>query len=80
MLKEWYYRDIDGKEIDLLKVEGDDVYQIEIKKSKNPSNPDKNLLVLSKLKINMKPVLIICMADELLPLNRDVWFCPVSVL
>lgn len=76
----YYYRDIDGKEIDLLKVEGDDVYPIEIKKSKNPSNPDKNLSVLSKLKINMKPALIICMADELLPLNRDVWFCPVSVL
>lgn len=76
----YYYRDVDGKEVDLLIIEGNDIYPIEIKKSKNPSNPDKNLDVLSKLKMNVKPALIMCMADELLPLNRDVWLCPVSVL
>lgn len=76
----YYYRDIDGKEIDLLIVEGNDIYPIEIKKSKNPSNPDKNFSVLNKLKMNIKTGLVICMANELLPFNRDTWFCPVKIL
>lgn len=76
----YYYRDIDGKEIDLLIVEGTDIYPIEIKKSKNPSNPDKNFSVLDKLKMNIKTGLVICMANELLPFNRDTWFCPAKIL
>ncbi len=76
----YYYRDIDGKEIDLLIVEGNDIYPIEIKKSKNPSNPDKNFSVLDKLKMNIKTGLVICMANELLPFNRNVWFCPAKTL
>lgn len=44
----YYYRDIDDKKIDLLIIEGTDIYPIEIKKSKNPSNPDKNFNVLDK--------------------------------
>ncbi len=76
----YYYRDIDGKEIDLLIVEGIDIYPIEIKKSKNPSNPDKNFSVLDKLKMNIKTGLVICMANELLPFNRNVWFCPAKTL
>lgn len=75
-----YYRDIDGKEIDLLIVEGNDVYPIEIKKSKNPANPDKNFGVLNKLKMNIKPGIVICMANELLPFNRNTWLCPAKIL
>lgn len=76
----YYYRDIDGKEIDLLIAQGNDIYPIEIKKSKNPANPDKNFKVLDKLKMNVKPGLVICMADELLPFNRNTWLCPAKIL
>ena len=76
----YYYRDIDGKEIDLLIVEGNDVYPIEIKKSKNPANPDKNFGVLNKLKMNIKPGIVICMVNELLPFNRNTWLCPAKIL
>lgn len=76
----YYYRDIDGKEIDLLIVEGNDVYPIEIMKSKNPANPDKNFGALNKLKMNIKPGIVICMANELLPFNRDTWLCPAKML
>ena len=76
----YYYRDIDSKEIDLLIVEGNDIYPIEVKKSKNPSNPDKNFAVLSKLKMNIKPGIVICMTNELLPYNRETWLCPIKVL
>ncbi len=76
----YYYRDIDGKEIDLLIVEGNNIYPIEIKKSKNPLNPDKNFSALNKLKMNIKTGLVICMTEELLPFKRDIWLCPVKIL
>ena len=76
----YYYRDIDRKEIDLLMVQGNTLYPIEIKKSKNPSDPDKNLKVLDKFKMEVKPMLILCMTNELIPYNRDAWLCPISVI
>lgn len=74
----YYYRDIDKKEIDLLMIGADQVFPIEIKKSKTPSEPDKNFSVLEKLGLKVMPGLILCMADEFFPLKRDVWLCPVS--
>lgn len=76
----YYYRDIDKKEIDLLIFEGDKLYPIEIKKSKNPSHPDKNFSVLDKYGMNVQPAIILCMSDELIPYNRDAWLCPVSCI
>ncbi len=76
----YYYRDIDGKEVDLLIVEGNDIYPIEIKKSKNPANSDKNFEVLKNLNMNIKPGIIVCMTNELLPYNREAWLCPAKVL
>lgn len=76
----FYYRDIDKKEIDLLIVEGDKMYPIEIKKSKEPAKPDKNFSVLSRLSADIQPGIILCMSDELIPYNREAWYCPISVL
>ena len=76
----FYYRDIDKKEIDLLIVEGDKMYPIEIKKGKEPSKPDKNFGVLQQFKMKVEPAIILCMSDELIPYNRESWYCPVSVL
>lgn len=76
----YYYRDVDKREIDLLVVEGDKIYPIEIKKAKIPNHGDKNFAVLNKLGMDVKPGIILCMADEMLPYNRDTWFFPVSAL
>lgn len=76
----YYYRDIDRKKIDLLIAEGDKLYPIEIKKGKQPSHPDKNFDVLSQFKRNVQPGIILCMSDELVPYNRQSWYCPISVL
>lgn len=76
----FYYRDIDKKEIDLLILEGDKIYPIEIKKSKEPVNPDKNFRVLEQFNLNIQPGIILCMSDELIPYNRNSWYCPISVL
>ncbi|HCS74057.1 MAG TPA: ATPase [Clostridiales bacterium] len=76
----YYYRDIDKKEIDLLIIEENRLYPIEVKKSKQPSNPEKNFSVLYKYKLDVQPGIVICMSDELIPYNREVWYCPISVL
>ena len=76
----FYYRDVDKKEIDLLMEEGDAVYPLEIKKGKNPSDAGRNFSVLEKTKKTVKPGLILCMADELFPVSRDLWYCPISLI
>lgn len=76
----YYYRDVDKKEIDLLIVEGDKIYPMEIKKAKAPNHGDKNFSVLGKLGLEVQPGIILCMADEMLPYGRDVWYFPVSAI
>lgn len=76
----FYYRDIDKKEIDLLIVESDKMYPIEIKKSKQPSKPDKNFGVLQQFDMEVQPGIVLCMSNELVPYNRESWYCPISVL
>lgn len=76
----FYYRDIDKKEIDLLILDGDKMYPVEIKKSKEPSKPDKNFRVLEKFNLQVEPGIILCMSEELIPYNRQSWYCPISVL
>lgn len=76
----YYYRDIDKKEIDLLVVEANCIYPIEIKKSKEPNKPDANLSVLDKFNIEIKPELVICMCNEVIPYNKKCYLIPVSLL
>ena len=76
----YYYRDIDKKEIDLLIVDAENIYPIEVKKNKSPNHPDKNFSVLNKFKLNVKPGIIICLADEFIPYNKNCWYCPISLI
>jgi len=76
----YYYRDIDGKEIDLLLVEGDKLYPMEIKKAKAPDHAARNFSVLQKLKLEIRPGIILCMADEMLPYSRDTWYFPAAAI
>lgn len=76
----YYYRDIDKREIDLVIVEADKIYPIEIKKGKIPNHSDKNFKALDKLKLKVQSGIILCMSDELIPYNRNTWYCPMSVL
>lgn len=76
----YYYRDIDKKEVDLLIMKDRYCYPIEIKKSKNPVNAGKNFESLIKLNLKLKPALIMCMANEIIPYSREVYYCPIGVL
>ncbi len=76
----FYYRDIDQKEIDLLYVQQNDIYPIEVKKSETPKNPTKNFSVLKKYNMNIKPGLIIDNCDKIRPVSESAWYYPVSIL
>ena len=76
----YYYREKEKKEIDLLIVTADSIYPIEIKKSKDPVKPDKNFKVLTKFGLNIKPGLVICMSDEIVPVNKNCYLIPVSLI
>lgn len=73
----YYYRDIDKREVDLLIESGGKLYPIEIKKSKNPANADKNFKALDTLKKEVQTGLVVCLCDELIPYSRAAWYCPV---
>lgn len=76
----YYYRDIDQKEIELLYVDMDDIYPIEIKKGIAPKKPTKNFGVLSKYKLNIKTGIILDCCDKIMPINENSWYVPVNLL
>ena len=74
----YYYRDFDQKEIDLLSVGADFIVPIEIKKNKDPIKPDRNFNLISKFRMNVKTGIVLCMADEIIPINRNCYLVPIS--
>lgn len=77
----YYYRDKDGKEIDLLLVQDRALYPIEIKKSASP-RPDwvRQFSVLDRLHPAWTQGGVICLCRELLPLSQKATAIPVGLL
>lgn len=89
----FYYRDKDQKEIDLLLYKNGTLFPIEIKKAASPGKVAiKNFKVLepvqeperfggmSELKVNIGTGSVICMAQDLLPLDQKNWYIPVWLI
>jgi len=76
----FYYRDIDRKEIDLLFVEGNAIYPIEIKKNSSPSKPTKNFDVLKKYNLSIHPGLVVDTCDKIRAINDRAFAFPVYLL
>ena len=76
----YYYRDMDQKEIDLVIIREGKIWPVEIKKSTSPNHPDKNFKTLERLGMEVAPGIVLCLSDQFIPINRDAWLCPVSVL
>ena len=53
---------------------------IEIKKGKNPVSSNKHFKILEQFGLKIDPGLIICTADNLFPINREIWYCPVGLI
>ena len=76
-----YYRDNNGKEIDLIIEENGVLHPIEIKKSSNPGTDAlKNFSVLGSLNKEVGKGAVICLSPIALPLDASNMLLPVSVL
>ena len=89
----YYYRDKDKKEIDLLIYENGTLYPIEIKKSASPgkaaikhfgvlkpvTEPEK-FGELSQTKMKIGNGAVVCMANDLLPIDAKNWYVPVWLI
>lgn len=89
----FYYRDKDQKEIDLLLFQNGTLSPIEIKKSASPGKAAiKNFNVLKPmtrpeafsgleaLKVEIGTGSVICMANDLLPVDEKNWYVPVWLI
>lgn len=76
-----YYRDSNAKEIDLL-IEGNGyIYPLEIKKSANPDTREaKKFSVLDKAHIERGNGGIVCLCEEVIPIDEKNCFIPCNLL
>jgi len=77
----YYYRDKDGKEIDLVFLQDGTFYPLEIKKSASPQREwAKTFSVLDRFKRGWAEGGIICFCREMLPLSEKVTAIPLGLL
>ena len=74
----YFYRDRDGKEVDLLIEQNQMLYPVEIKKTATPSNTaSKHFPMLDNLDKKPGHGAVICFVADIVPLSRDVDAIPV---
>ncbi len=77
----YYYRDNNGKEIDLLIFYDNTVYPIEIKKNFNPGKQViKNFDIVEKFGVNVGNGGVVCLANDIFPLDRNNNLIPIELL
>ena len=77
----YYYRDNNGKEIDLLIIYDNVIYPIEIKKSASPKlEAIKNFDVVKKFGMQVGNGGVICMKQDIFPIDKDNNYIPVEYL
>ena len=77
----YYYRDNNGKEIDLLIIYDNVVYPIEIKKSASPkTDAIKKLDVVKKFGMQVGNGGVICMKQDIFPIDRNNNYIPIEYL
>jgi len=77
----YYYRDRDKREIDLLIVQDEIVYPVELKKTASPTPADvRSFQALAKLQLPIGPGGVICLTAQPLPLTASTQSIPVAAL
>ncbi len=77
----YYYRDNNGKEIDLLIIYNNKVYPLEIKKSANPKiDSIKNFDIVNKFGMEIGNGGVICMKKDIFPIDKDNNYIPIEYL
>lgn len=77
----YFIRDKDKKEIDLVIIQNQVLYPLEIKKTAAPSKYDvKNFSIIAKFGMNVGEGGIICLIDKLLPIKDKIYSIPISYI
>jgi predicted AAA+ superfamily ATPase len=77
----YFYRDKEKREIDLLIERDGTFYPIEIKRTASPKEEDvRHFKLLEKLRLKTGMGAIICLYENLLPLNREVTIVPIGYI
>ena len=76
-----YYRDSNAKEIDIFAEKNNSIHPLEIKKSANPNNREvKKFAVLDKTNVETGYGGIICMCEEVIPIDDRNCFIPCNLI
>lgn len=76
-----YYRDSNAKEIDVFVEENGIIHPLEIKKSANPDRREvKKYELLDKAKLERGSGGIVCMCEEVIPIDAKNCFIPCSLI
>ena len=76
-----YYRDSNAKEVDMFVEMNNQIYPLEIKKSANPDRREvKKFDVLEKAGSMQGNGGIICMCEDVIPINDKNYFIPCSLI
>jgi len=77
----YYYRDNKKNEIDLVIEFNNKLYPVEIKKNKNPSKDSiKSFIVLNDIKKEVGNGIVLCMCEEIFPIDRDNYYVPIRYI
>lgn len=77
----YYYRDTDGKEIDLILEYNGTAYPIEIKKTGNPKRDAvKNFGVLENSGNVVGEGAVVCLYNKVLPIDKNNWIIPAWLI
>ena len=76
-----YYRDANAKEIDIIVEENNRIHPLEVKKSANPDRREvKKYAFLDKISIERGGGGIICMCEEVVPIDAQDCFIPCNLI
>lgn len=77
----YYYRDKDKREIDLIILENNRLYPIEIKKSSHPGKDAiKHFGFLQNTGLAVGEGSVICLAGDFLPIDKNNWYVPAWLI
>lgn len=77
----YYYRDNNGREIDLLIINEDNIYPVEIKKGANPGKEAiKNFNIVNKFEMNSPNGAVICLCKDFHFLDEKNYLIPIEYI
>ena len=77
----YYYRDNNGKEIDLLILHENTIYPVEIKKGANPGKESvKNFNVIENFEMNSPNGIVICLTKDIHAIDEKNYMIPLEYL